>query len=419
MTKTAIVVSHTHWDREWYETFQQFRLRLVRLMDKLLDILDSDPAYRYFMLDGQTIVLDDYLQIRPEREADLRRQVQQGRLLIGPWHLLPDEFLVSGEALVRNLLLGERTARRFGAKMKVGYTPDPFGHISQLPQILRGFGMDSTAMRRGLDDQSTELLWQSPDGSTVLLCYLRDGYDNAARLPVHDADAFVAEVRRLCDSLAPHATTDYVLLMNGVDHMEPVPELPRAIASAAALAPELSLIHGTLPMYLDAVKASLALDMDNLPPGPQKLQTVRGELRSPKRHHLLPGVLSARMWIKQRNTHIQTVLERWAEPFSTVAALAPFGPRGPARRRSSPFVAVRRERRRCYATSDEGATRGRDGLRRDSGHPRWQWRGFSHLHKRPSVAGLEVPARKPSPRFHLWLQHRPGASGDGYPFRLG
>jgi mannosylglycerate hydrolase len=322
MTKTCIVVSHTHWDREWYETFQQFRLRLVRLMDKLLRILDMDPTYRYFMLDGQTIILDDYLQVRPEREADLRRQVQLGRLLIGPWYLLPDEFLVSGEALVRNLLLGERTARRFGAKMGVGYTPDPFGHISQLPQVLRGFGMDSTATRRGLDDQPTELLWQSADGSTVLLCYLRDGYDNAARLPVTDAEAFVAEVRRLHDSLAPYATTDYVLLMNGVDHMEPVPELPRAIASAAVLAPELSVVHGTLPMYLDAVRQNLSLDMDNLPLGPQKLQTVRGELRSPKRHHLLPGVLSTRMWIKQRNTHIQTVLERWAEPFSALAAIA-------------------------------------------------------------------------------------------------
>jgi len=323
MTKTCIIVSHTHWDREWYETFQRFRLRLVRLIDKLLHILDTDPAYRYFMLDGQTIVLDDYLQIRPGREVDLRRYVQEGRLLIGPWHLLPDEFLVSGEALVRNFLLGERTAQRFGAKMKVGYTPDPFGHISQLPQILRGFGMESTAMRRGLDDQPTELLWQSPDGSTVLLCYLRDGYDNAARLPAQDAAAFVAEVQRLHDSLAPYATTDQVLLMNGVDHMEPVPELPLALAAARKLAPELNLVHGSLPMYVDAVKQSLSLDMDALPLGPQKLQTVRGELRSPKRHHLLPGVLSTRMWIKQRNSRVQNLLEKWAEPFSALAATLP------------------------------------------------------------------------------------------------
>jgi len=323
MAKTCIIVSHTHWDREWYETFQQFRMRLVRLVDKLLHILDSDPTYRYFMLDGQTIVLDDYLQIRPEREADLRRHVQAGRLLIGPWHLLPDEFLVSGEALARNLLLGDRTARRFGAKMMVGYIPDPFGHISQLPQILRGFGIDTACMRRGLDDQPTEVLWQSPDSSTVLLCYLRDGYDNAARLPVQDADAFVAEVRRLHDSLAPYATTDHVLLMNGVDHMEPVPELPRALAAAHKLAPELQLVHGTLPMYVAAVKEGLSLDMKAPPLPPQRLQLLRGELRSPKRHHLLPGVLSARMRIKQRNSQVQDLLEKWAEPFSALADTLP------------------------------------------------------------------------------------------------
>lgn len=319
MTKTCIIVSHTHWDREWYETFQHFRLRLVRLVDKLLHILETDPAYRHFMLDGQTIVLEDYLQIRPEREGNLRRFVHDGRLLIGPWHVLPDEFLVSGESIVRNLLLGDRVARRFGPKMMIGYIPDPFGHISQLPQILRGFGMDSTAMRRGLDDHPTELLWQAPDGSTVLLCYLRDGYDNAARLPVHDTRAFVAESKRLHDSLAPFAPTDHVLLMNGVDHMEPVPELPQAIAAAAQLAPDLHLVHGTLPMYVDAVKSSLSLDMVQENLGPPKLQTIRGELRSPKRHHLLPGVLSARMWIKQRNARIQTLLEKWAEPFAALA----------------------------------------------------------------------------------------------------
>ena len=225
MTRTAYIVSHTHWDREWYETYQQFRLRLVRLMDKLLHILDTDPSYLYFMLDGQTIVLEDYLEIRPEREADLRRHIRSGRLLIGPWHVLPDEFLVSGEAIVRNLLLGKRTCAQFGGRMPVGYIPDPFGHISQIPQILRGFGMASAALRRGLDEHPTELNWQSPDGSTVLLCYLRDGYDNAARLPVHSGEAFVREVRRLTDRLAPFSPTTNVLLMNGVDHMEPVPEL--------------------------------------------------------------------------------------------------------------------------------------------------------------------------------------------------
>ncbi|MBC7262587.1 MAG: hypothetical protein H5T63_11325, partial [Chloroflexi bacterium] len=320
MPKTCIIVSHTHWDREWYEPFQRFRLRLVRLMDKLLHILDHDPQYRYFTLDGQTIVLEDYLQIRPERENDLRRHIQEGRLLIGPWHILPDEFLVSGEALVRNLLLGDQVARRFGPKMMVGYTPDPFGHISQLPQILRGFGMDCAVLARGLGDEPVELLWEAPDGSTVLLCHLRDSYDNAARLPVHDAQALAREITRLHDSLAPHTTTDYVLLMNGVDHMEPVPELPQALAAARELLPDMELVHGTLPRYIDAVKQSLQFDPTSWRFGSEKLPVVRGELRSSKRHHLLPGVLSTRMWIKQRNHHIQNLLEKWAEPFAALAA---------------------------------------------------------------------------------------------------
>jgi alpha-mannosidase len=314
MTKTAFVISHTHWDREWYETFQQFRIRLLKLIDRLLTILDADPAYRFFMLDGQTIVLDDYLQIRPEREADLRRHIQSGRLLIGPWYVLPDEFLVSGEAIIRNLLLGDRACARFGAKMRVGYVPDPFGHISQLPQILRGFELQSAALRRGLDDQPTELRWMSPDGSEVLLCYLRDGYDNAARLPTNDAEAFVNEARRLIESLSPFALTDSVLLMNGVDHMEPVRELPEMLDSVKELDPDLRLLHSTLPAYVQHVQEFLRQDLSSLP-------VVVGELRSPKRHHLLPGVLSARMWIKQRNASVQNLLSYWAEPFASWAEL--------------------------------------------------------------------------------------------------
>src|SRR5690606_36672910 len=128
--------------REWYKPFQVFRFQLVELVDRLLGILDSTPDYHSFLLDGQTIVLEDYLAIRPEREADLRRHIQAGRLLIGPWHILPDEFLVCPEATVRNLILVARVCTRFGLLMPVGYTPDPFGHISQLPQILAGVGLE-------------------------------------------------------------------------------------------------------------------------------------------------------------------------------------------------------------------------------------------------------------------------------------
>src|SRR5438034_6244381 len=127
------IAAHTHWDREWYATREQFRLRLVDLVDRVLDRMDADPRFDYFHLDGQTIVLEDYLEARPEQEERLRRRIAEGRLLVGPWYVMPDQFLVSGEALVRNLALGHRIASRFGRVMPVGYIPDPFVHVSQMP----------------------------------------------------------------------------------------------------------------------------------------------------------------------------------------------------------------------------------------------------------------------------------------------
>jgi alpha-mannosidase len=317
---TLHFVSHTHWDREWYLTFQQFRLKLVHLVDNLLAILVSDPDYRHFMLDGQTIVLDDYLEMRPEKAEILKGYIQEGRILIGPWHILPDEFLVSPEATIRNLLQGDRTARQYGPKMMVGYTPDPFGHIGQMPQILSGFDIQVAAFRRGLSMEPCELWWQGPDGSRVLVSYLRDGYDNAAWLSFDKPEQFLDEVRRLRDSLAPHTTTGHLLLMGGTDHMEPPPETSAVLAYADQHLADDKLVHSTLPDYFEAIQASLGQ-------GSESLMTITGELRSPRTHHLLPGVLSTRMWIKQRNAASQVLLEKWAEPFSTWAGLVAAGER--------------------------------------------------------------------------------------------
>ncbi len=325
MAQKAFIISHTHWDREWYQPFQEFRLRLVKLVDKLLGIMASDPEYRFFMLDGQTVVLEDYLEVRPEREPEIRALVQSGRLLIGPWFILPDEFLVSPEALVRNLLLGGRIAQRFGAKMNVGYVPDQFGHISQLPHILRGVGMSEAVLWRGLDDHPFELRWRGPGGDEVLLIYLRGGYGNAAHLPAADPDAFAAAVETLAADMAPHSRSGCLPLMNGTDHMEPHPGLPAAIRHASGRLPSLDIRHSTLPAYIQAVRDALG------PAGVAALPAVEGELRSCKVQHLLPGVLSARTWIKQRNAAIQTLLERWTEPWTAFAEhLAKQGTASPA-----------------------------------------------------------------------------------------
>ncbi len=166
-----ILVPHTHWDREWYQTFQQFRVRLVRTIDKLLDILDRDSNFSYFMLDGQTIVLDDYLEVQSEQEAHLKQYTRTGRISVGPWYVQPDEFLVSGESLIRNLQMGMQRAAEFGEPMRIGYVPDCFGHIAQLPQILQGFGIDNAVFGAALAPRRRRVNFCGPP-PTERVCWL-------------------------------------------------------------------------------------------------------------------------------------------------------------------------------------------------------------------------------------------------------
>lgn len=144
-------VSNTHWDREWRFSMQRTRHMLVYMMDMLLDIFETEPRFKSFHLDSQTLPLEDYLEIRPERKKDIEKYVGQGRLLVGPWYCLPDEFSVSGESLIRNLLLGHKVAASFGKVSKTGYSPFSWGQISQMPQIYSGFGIDFVAFYRGIN----------------------------------------------------------------------------------------------------------------------------------------------------------------------------------------------------------------------------------------------------------------------------
>ena len=309
------VVSHTHWDREWYLTHEQFRFRLVALIDRLLDLLDSDPSYKYFHLDGQTIVLEDYLEIRPEQEARLRAQIAAGRILIGPWYVMPDEFLVSGESLVRNLVRGHRISRDYGSPMPVGYLPDLFGHVSQMPQIWRQVGLDNTILWRGFGGRDAEYWWQAPDGSRVLMMHLPpEGYCNATRI-VFDPDAMMARAAEKVGYERRRTRTGQALLMNGVDHVEPHTAVPDLIARLSAQ-PDQRAHHSTLPAYVAAVRT--AVESTNPP-----LETVSGELRGGTDYaNLLPGVLSARVYLKQQNADVQALLESYAEPLSVFAVLA-------------------------------------------------------------------------------------------------
>jgi mannosylglycerate hydrolase len=313
--RQLVVISHSHWDREWYVPFQLYRTRLVGLMDRLLDMLAAGPGYKHFMLDGQTAPLEDYLEVRPDQRRRIARLVREDRLLVGPWYVAPDEFLPSGESLVRNLQRGLRIAKEFGGVMPVGYSPDAFGHIAHLPAILRGFGFEFAVIWRGAPDDvtKTEFIWQSPDGSEVLALYTPMGYGFAWPLPT-DPQELKDRLDSIRHSLEPLALTPYLAVMNGNDHAPPQPDLPALIETANALLGEAAVVQGNLPQLMQSIKAYVEDKGLALP-------HCRGEMRSSRRAHLLPGSISARMWVKQRNQQCEDLLVDWVEPLTAWAGL--------------------------------------------------------------------------------------------------
>jgi mannosylglycerate hydrolase len=302
--RTAIV-PHTHWDREWYKSYQVFRLALVELIDTLIPLLERDASYPHFMLDGQTAVLDDYLEVRPEAEERLRALAAAGRVSIGPWYILMDEFLASGETIVRNLQMGIERGAAFGGVMELGYLPDMFGHIAQMPQILRLAGFRDAVVWRGVPSQVTKnaFVWEAPDGSSVRAEYLPVGYGNGAALP-DDAKALV---RRTRDNVAEVADflIDDLLCMNGSDHLMPQPWLGRVVAEANDLQDEFVFEVTSLPRYL----AGRTTD---------GLTRVQGELRSGFRANMLMGVTSNRVDVKRLGALAERELERRAEPLAAL-----------------------------------------------------------------------------------------------------
>ena len=368
------VISHTHWDREWYLPFEQHRLRLVDLVDLLLDIFATEPDYKHFHLDGQAIVLEDYLAVRPEREAELRKAAKGGKLSLGPWYVLQDEFLTSGEANVRNMMAGMKAARRFGEPCLVGYLPDSFGNLSQMPQLLRGFGIDNAVFGRGVNRYNaaqvtaeraagdcsrgadgetqgvsvspadpgemagetpapraepapcdtpdphltgfkSELTWRSPDGSEVLGVFMANWYSNAMDIPADPDEAVEFMVARR-DATAAFATTSQLLMMNGCDHTPTRRDVGRVIKSLKGKLGDDKIKHSTFEAYLEDLRAEVG-----------DLQVHEGEMRSEYTEGwgTLANTLSARLYQKRANFECQALYERWAEPLSAFAWAATKG----------------------------------------------------------------------------------------------
>ncbi|MCM3628718.1 glycosyl hydrolase-related protein [Paenibacillus glycanilyticus] len=318
------VISHTHWDREWYMPYEAHHVKLVETMDTLLQTFESDPEFRSFYLDGQTIVLDDYLQVYPEKREFIQKLCDEGKLSLGPWYILQDEFLTSSEANVRNLQIGHRDAAKFGPISKLGYFPDSFGNMGQAAQLLKQAGIDTAVFGRGvkatgfnnrvddsgLESPFSELIWQSPDGSSVLGILFANWYNNGMEIPVDPVKAKPYWEHRLSRA-EQFASTRHLLLMNGCDHQPVQTNLSDALRVARELFPDYEFVHSNFDDYVKAVDAER----------PDNLSVTRGELRGQQTDgwYSLVNTASARVYIKQLNQQNQTLLEKVAEPLAAAA----------------------------------------------------------------------------------------------------
>ncbi|HEX2949592.1 MAG TPA: glycoside hydrolase family 38 C-terminal domain-containing protein [Armatimonadota bacterium] len=361
MAKTKVhIVSYTHWDREFRWEFERTRMRLVDCIDHLLDIMENDPDYRSFMLDGQMTLLEDYLEIRPENRDRILKLAQEGRLELGPWFTLPDCSPINGESIIRNLKFGMKQASQFGNVMKCGYNVFSFGQIGQLPQIYNNFGIDTIIFYKYMDPQRSkyqEFIWEAPDGSRALASRLgreaRWNFFFAGHIPIvydrdpwnkdwqyrwgdlgkvfHTADpdgyswfydivdpetSYHSEniengMERALETVAGTAAPEVVLFFDGTDFTEPHPLTSSYIKELQKkYADKFDIIHSTLSDYLDELKSSLRERQD--------LDVISGPMRDGPVGAVHSDVISTHPEIPIANSHAENTIVRWAEPLSTI-----------------------------------------------------------------------------------------------------
>jgi len=361
-SKKVHIICNTHWDRAWVYPFQETRLLLLEFMDDLLDLLERDPAFHSFLMDSQTVAVEDYLDLRPEREEQLKKFVEQGRLIVGPWYSLPEEYIVNGESLVRNLVIGHRLAKKWGRVSKIGYTPFSYGQTSQMPQIYRGFDIDTIIFYRGINTKKSEFILEGPDGSRVTGCRFgalsrfsyyfyvyrmarfgmsRDEwwYDwDRGSLPFrlnnehrpHDhyypldvakeqfnTDVLPTQLKKLIADESEHFTTRHIACMQGFDCSSPDPNERELIEMSRPVVEE---------MGHEIVQTSLENFMREMMNEVKDPEIITGESRNPgatgKWTHLMGDIISSRIKIKRRNAQVETALQRRAEPFSLIGWLS-------------------------------------------------------------------------------------------------
>ncbi len=322
---TVHIVFTTHWDREWIQSREQYRFRLVNLFDNLLGILQREREL-VFMFDGQTIVLEDYLAVRPERREPLQRLARAGRILFGPWYVLSDSFLEGAEAMVRNLLTGHRLAANFGGVMKEGYNPDSFGTVATMPMILNGFGIRHASFGRGLahvtNREQRLFNWEWKDGSRVLA--ISCGYGDGILIAYPDLNSDVVRnrptsetvlkaLRNALGSADPGFPAGQTYISVGIDHMEMRPGMQGLLKNAARILGRSIRFSSPDEFFNESEKVLRRSRMS--------LETVQGEMRGEPGHPMdLQGVLSTDLKLKQRNRANEVMLGCVLEPLAAVLA---------------------------------------------------------------------------------------------------
>ncbi len=323
--KNIHIISHTHWDREWYMPFEAHRYKLVEFFDRLLDTLDRDEKFKSFHLDGQIIVVEDYLEVRPEMREKIVKYIADGRLVIGPWYILQDEYLVDGESNVRNMIVGRKISSKYGKPSNIGYFPDAFGNIGQAPQILRGFGIDTVAFGRGVSPRKgdrldtgeenygkdvCELLWRSPDGSEVIGTAFLRWYSNANEIP-SETDAAADRIAAIRDSMAQCSVCDDLLFMNGCDHQPVQVDIGQIAEKVNEVLPD-TVIHSNFHDYFEAIR-----------PYKDRFGIYVGELTGEygSGWDTLANTASSRIYLKQLNSKCENLLEKTVEPLNVYSAL--------------------------------------------------------------------------------------------------
>lgn len=310
-TSRVHITPHMHWDREWYFTTEESRILLVNNMEEILQRLETDPEYKYFVLDGQTALLEDYFAIKPENTERVKALVQAGKLIVGPWYSQTDTMQVSGESIVRNMMYGIRDCMQFGDAMKIGYLPDSFSMSSQLPMIYNGFDIKRTMFWRGCSERhgtdKTEFLWQSNDGSEVAAQVLPLGYAIGKYLP-EDTQALSKRLDTYLKVLENASVTKDILLPNGHDQMPIQKNIFQVMDKLREAYPDREFMMSRFEEVFERIEAEK-----------EQLDTIKGEFNDGKYMRVHRSISSTRMDIKLIHAEVENKIVNILEPLASIA----------------------------------------------------------------------------------------------------